>query len=132
MEAQRVEGQDFFCGLTFPYKDSHASLIIGGWGGGLCGLSSVDGFDAANNNTSTFQKLEKGKWYTIRLRATDDRIQAWLGDKRIVNLDTTGKKISTRIDIDPCKPFGLASFQTRAALRNIRVRPVEGPEEEKK
>ena len=28
-------GTDFFEFLTFPYKTSHATLILGGWGGAL-------------------------------------------------------------------------------------------------
>jgi hypothetical protein len=38
LEARRVEGSDFFCGLTFPVGESHCSLILGGWGGGVVGL----------------------------------------------------------------------------------------------
>src|SRR3954466_1522750 len=34
-DAKRTDGSDFFCGLTFPYNESYASLIIGGWGGAL-------------------------------------------------------------------------------------------------
>ena len=33
LDAKRVEGGDFFCGMTFPIKDQYLSLIIGGWGG---------------------------------------------------------------------------------------------------
>ena len=28
-----------------------ATLIVGGWGGGLVGISSIDGEDASNNST---------------------------------------------------------------------------------
>ncbi len=30
--AQRIEGNDFFCGMTFEINDDPCSLIIGGWG----------------------------------------------------------------------------------------------------
>jgi len=30
LEAMRVSGSDFFCGLTFPVRDSFCSLIVGG------------------------------------------------------------------------------------------------------
>ena len=30
LEAMRVEGSDFFCGLTFPYQKAHATLVLGG------------------------------------------------------------------------------------------------------
>lgn len=39
-EARRTSGDDFFYGLTFPIDDEHASLIIGGWGGGVTGISN--------------------------------------------------------------------------------------------
>ena len=39
LEAMRVNGSDFFCGLTFPVRDSFCSLIVGGWGGSIVGLS---------------------------------------------------------------------------------------------
>lgn len=39
VEAKRIEGDDFFCCLTFPVNDSHASLVVGGWGGSLVGIS---------------------------------------------------------------------------------------------
>ena len=51
LEAQRIDGTDFFCGLTFPVHDAHLSLIVGGWGGSLVGLSSLDGKDASRNET---------------------------------------------------------------------------------
>ena len=41
--AARLEGRDFFCGLTFPVRDGHLTLVLGGWGGSLVGLSSLDG-----------------------------------------------------------------------------------------
>ena len=128
LEAQRVMGTDFFCGLTFPYKDSHASLILGGWGGGLCGISSINGEDAAHNHTGSYQPLKTGQWYKVRLRATKDKIQAWVDGKQIVNNETKGQKIDIRQDIALSKPFGFATYQTTAALRNIRIRAVTGPE----
>ena len=33
-EALKEMGTDFFGSLTFPFKQNHATLILGGWGGG--------------------------------------------------------------------------------------------------
>src|SRR6185295_13766941 len=33
VEAMRVDGGDFFCGLTFPVGTNECSLVVGGWGG---------------------------------------------------------------------------------------------------
>src|SRR5689334_13543165 len=38
LEAMRVDGSDFFCGLTFPVGKDPCSFIVGGWGGGVVGL----------------------------------------------------------------------------------------------
>ena len=128
LEAKRVQGSDFFCGLTVPVGDSFASLIIGGWGGGLCGISSLDGKDAARNETKSLHKLQNDKWYHIRLRVLPDRLQAWLDDEKIVDVSTAGRKISLRAEVEPSKPFGISAYQTTAALRNLRIRTVAGAE----
>ena len=40
-DAMRVMGSDFFCGLTVPVGTNFCSLIVGGWGGSLVGISSL-------------------------------------------------------------------------------------------
>ncbi len=122
LEAQRVDGNDFFCGLTVPYHDSHFSLIVGGWGGGVVGISSIDGYDASENETTKYIPFKKGVWYCIRLRVTDEQIEAWIDDAQIVSCKTKGRKLTTRVEVDLSKPFGISAFDTRAALRNIRLR----------
>ncbi|MDB5356333.1 MAG: hypothetical protein JWN24_2786 [Phycisphaerales bacterium] len=124
LEAQKVDGSDFFCGLTFPVDDSFASLIVGGWGGSVVGISSFDGKDAAHNETRSAHRFDTGKWYKIRLRVMPDKLQAWINEEKVVDVVTTGKKISTRREIDAGKPFGIASYQTSAALRDIRIRTL--------
>jgi hypothetical protein len=128
VEAKKVDGSDFFCGLTFPVNDSFASLICGGWGGAVVGISSLDGKDAARNETRTIRKFDREKWYTIRLRVLPDRLQAWVDAEKIVDVVTTGKKISTRVEVDASKPLGISSFQTTAALRKIRIRTLQPSE----
>jgi 3-keto-disaccharide hydrolase len=125
MEAMRVEGSDFFCGLTFPVEDSHASLILGGWGGGVCGVSSFDGLDASENETTTYREFTKGKWYRVRLRVTEGSIEAWLDEERIVAVTTEGLRIDVRGDIRPCLPLGLATYRTKGAIRKLRWRPFK-------
>jgi hypothetical protein len=122
LQAKRVEGRDFFAGITFPVGDSFCSLILGGWGGTVVGLSSINGVDASENETSQSREFELGRWYNVRIRVTTARIEAWLDDARIIDQDITGKKISTRVEVDPSKPLGIASYRTTAALRDIRLR----------
>jgi hypothetical protein len=66
LEAMRVSGSDFFCGLTFPVNENHCSLILGGWGGTVCGLSNIDYYDAANNETTRIVSFDTGKWPAAR------------------------------------------------------------------
>jgi hypothetical protein len=127
LEAQRVDGSDFFCGLTFPVKDDPCSLILGGWGGTVCGLSSLDFKDASENETTLFRDFKNGQWYKIRLRVLEKRIIVWIDGKEIINADLTGKKIGIRSEVEPSKPLGFCSFRTRAALRNIVLKEFETP-----
>lgn len=124
LEAQRVDGGDFFCGLTVPVKDAPCSLIVGGWGGGVVGLSSLNGLDASENETTTYRAFKKGQWYKIRLRVSDSHMQAWIDDDRVVNVDIRDKKISIRPEVELSKPLGISSFSTVAALRNLRLRDL--------
>lgn len=128
LEAMRISGSDFFCGLTFPVDANHCSLVLGGWGGTLCGLSNIDYYDAANNETTQFISFENGRWYHVRLRVTPGRIQAWLDkneDEPLVDMDITGRKIDTRIEMDLCQPMGIATWQTSGAIRNMKLRRLE-------
>lgn len=124
LDAMRVDGTDFFCGLTFPVKEDYCSLILGGWGGAVCGISSIDGQDASQNETTTYRRFENGRWYHVRLRVTQSKLEAWIDGEQIVDQKITGRKISTRPEVDLSKPFGLATWQTTAALRNIRIRRI--------
>ena len=124
LEARRVEGSDFFCGLTFPVGESHCSLILGGWGGGVVGLSSIDGEDAANNATTKVMSFTEGRWYDVRVRVTPDRIVCLLDNERIIDQPLADRTISVREEVVVSQPLGIATYATTAELRNIRWRPV--------
>lgn len=124
LEAMRVNGSDFFCGLTFPVDANCCSLVLGGWGGSVCGISSLDYYDAANNETTRIIDFENGRWYHVRLRVTPAKIEAWLDEEKIVDVSTAGRVIDTRVEVDQSKPLGIASWQTAAAIRNIRLRKL--------
>jgi hypothetical protein len=128
LEAMRVNGSDFFCGLTVPVNDSFCSLIVGGWGGSLVGISSLDGEDASENETTKFMDFAERKWYGVRLRVTEGRIEGWIDREKLVDVVTTDRRISLRPgDIEMSKPLGIASYQTTAAIRNIQMRRVSTP-----
>jgi hypothetical protein len=122
LQARRVEGRDFFAGVTFPVGDSFCSLILGGWGGTVIGLSSVNSEDASQNQTSQSMEFELGRWYNARIRVTDGAIEVWLDDRQIIKQELKGNKISIRMEMDPSVPLGVASWRTKAALRDLRLR----------
>lgn len=121
LDAMRVSGSDFFCGLTFPVGESPCSFIVGGWGGGVVGLSSIDGSDASENETTHYQEFESGRWYTVRVRVTKDKIAAWIDKKQMVDLDTKDRRLSIRMEVDLSRPLGVSTYNTTAALRNLKV-----------
>jgi hypothetical protein len=121
-QAMRVEGSDFFAGVTFPVDDSFCSLILGGWGGSVVGLSNINSQDASENDTSQSIEFQNGRWYSARIRVTPAKIEVWLDGRQIINQDLTGNKIDIRLEMELSKPLGVASWKTKSALREIRLR----------
>jgi hypothetical protein len=124
LEAKRVDGEDFFCALTFPVGDHPCTLVCGGWGGSVVGLSNVDGYDASENPTTTSMDFEDSRWYRIRVRVTEDRIRSWIDERRVVDLARKAHQFSVRLEMDFCVPMGIATYSTTGVIRNIRLRDV--------
>jgi hypothetical protein len=124
LEARREDGNDFFCGLTFPVNESSCSLILGGWGGTVVGLSSIDGLDASENETSRLMNFDHNRWYAIHLKVTRQRIEAWIDGNKIIDQELAGRKISIRPEVELSRPLGVASWRTRAGLRKIAMRDI--------
>lgn len=126
LDAMRLQGSDFFCGLTFPVAETHCTLILGGWGGKIVGISSINGDDASDNQTSQTFEFEPERWYRVRVRVTSAKIQAWLDEQKVVDLETAGLKITMRFgDIELSKPLGIATWKTTGAVRGIKIRRLE-------
>ncbi len=126
LEAKKIDGNDFFCCLTFPYGESHCSFVVGGWGGGLVGISSVDGMDASENDTADYMVFEKDKWYRISVRVTPEKIETWIDQSKLVDLETKERKIGMRFgEIEESVPLGIATWITSSELRDIRVRKLK-------
>ncbi len=124
LEAKRISGSDFFCGMTFPVSKDPCTLIVGGWGGTTVGLSSINGKDASENETTRLMKFEKDRWYEICLEVREQTIKAWIDDSLIVDFHRDGKRLSIRPEVELSKPFGICSWNTTAALRNISLTPL--------
>jgi hypothetical protein len=127
LEAQRIQGFDFFCGLTFPVGDlkTCVTLVLGGWGGSVTGLSNVDGMDAADNSTGHYRRFDDKKWYRVKVRVTPENVSVWSNDEKIIDLDLEGRKLALRPGpIEDYAPFSITTYQTKAAIRNVRVKAL--------
>ena len=125
LEAQKVDGNDFFVGLTVPYKETHMSLILGGWGGVTCGISSFDYADASENDTTFVKMFHKKRWYKVKFQVMESRVRVFIDGEMLIEKEIDGNKIHTRPEIDPSKPFGLAAFETQAMYRNMYIRKIK-------
>jgi hypothetical protein len=127
-EAARLLGGDFFASITFPAGGNFATWVLGGWGGDIVGISSIDGWDASDNETRSYYTFDTGRWYAFRIQVTGDRIMAWIDEQRVVNVEIRGRAIRLRHgDIKLSAPLGFASYNTTGGIRKIEYRPLREP-----
>ena len=106
--------------------------MVGGWGGTVVGLSSIDGQDAVGErNRQDHEDFKRNQWYRSASRVTKEKIEAWIDDEKMVDLATKGKKITIRGECEASKPFGIATWRTEGAVRDIRVRTLAAAKKEK-
>lgn len=125
--ATRVAGGDFFCGLTFPVGADHLTLVLGGWGGTVCGLSNLDGMDAAHNPTRTLRAFPTGQPVAVRVEVTADAVRALVDGQCLCQTTRRGTTLGLRAEMLPSRPLGIASFATAAAIGTLRWRPLTSP-----
>ena len=117
LEGKKVDGGDFFCTTTFPVGDSFLLLVVGGWGGGVVGISSINGADASENETHQSREFKSDRWYKVRIRVTTPKVEAWIDDDKVIDLQREGRKLTTRIE---CRECGTLRFRH---VRHDRGRP---------
>ena len=125
LEAKRLDGSDFFCGLTFPVDANCCSLILSGWSGRVSGISCIDGYDASENETTREIPFENNRWYKVVVRVIPGRILAWVDGREVVNVDITGKKINVRSEVELSQPLGIAAYNSTGAIRKIQIRELK-------
>ena len=124
-EARRIQGNDFFCGLTFPVKDKHATLVLGGWGGALVGISSLDNLDASENETGDVYVFEDQQWYKIKLHVLEGRIKVWINGESQINVNLENREVGMRPgEIEQSMPLGIATWMTASEIRNMVMREL--------
>ncbi|MFM7603924.1 MAG: DUF1080 domain-containing protein [Prosthecobacter sp.] len=124
-EALRAEGGDFFGSITFPVRDSGLTFIMGGWGGGLTGVSSIDGLDASENMTRGHFDFQNQRWYRVRIELRDENLTITIDERPFVKVSLKGRQTHLRYgEISKCLPLGFASYLTSARIRRLIVREL--------
>ncbi|MCA9216078.1 MAG: DUF1080 domain-containing protein [Planctomycetales bacterium] len=129
--ARRVKGSDFFCGLTFPIKEEFCTLILGGWGGQLVGLSNLDSFNAAENHTTQVIDFKNGQWYKVRLRVTDEFIRIWVDGEKIIEVEANRHKFTIYWEQEPVRPLGLVTWYTYGEIKDLKMHKLQVEKEVK-
>lgn len=124
--ARRDQGNDFFASLTFPVGDACLTLVLGGWGGSLCGLSSLDGLDASRNGTRTSRAFPTGRDAHVQLVVTADAVHVDLDGAPLLRTDLRGRRLSLRPEVELSRPLGLIAFASEGSIARLRWRPRSG------
>tara|TARA_B100001123_G_scaffold373717_1_gene438498 strand:- start:795 stop:1637 length:843 start_codon:yes stop_codon:yes gene_type:complete len=115
-EAKKLDGSDFFALVTFPVGDNYASLVPGGWGGAVTGISSINSMDASENDTTLYIKYEKNIWYKFRVRVTPREITVWLDPHERLFLR---KDTPVGVFAEYAKAAGIGRAEAEATLRRM-------------
>ena len=124
-KAQRLDGSDFFVGITFPVGKEHCSLIVGGWGGGLVGISSIDGNDASENETASYRNFKNGQWYEFKVRVDAKNITVWIDNEQILEVPRGERKFSVRAEVMRSRPLGYCVFQSKVTVKDWVYRTID-------
>lgn len=132
-DAMRVEGSDFFAALTFPVgkpeegkKERCVTLVTGGWGGWVVGISSIGHQFASENESTRSYEFVSGRWYRFTLQVTPEVIRCLIDGKEQFKVDVRDKALTMHpSEIQRCEPLGFASYETKGAIRNLQIRKLE-------
>lgn len=130
--ARRDQGNDFFASLTFPVGNACLTLVLGGWGGSLCGLSSLDGLDASRNGTRTSRAFPAGRDAHVHLVVTADAVRVDLDGAPLLRTDLRGRRLSLRPEVELSRPLGLVAFASEGSIARLRWRPRGGDAEDRR
>jgi hypothetical protein len=135
-DAMRVDGSDFFAALVFPVgpktkdgKDKCVSLVAGGWGGMVVGISAINHMYAHENETTRSHEFVNGRWYRFTLQVTPDVIRCLIDGKEQFKVGVREKQLTMHVsEIQSCEPLGFSSYQTTGAIRHLQIRRLKKDE----
>ncbi len=121
-EAQKLGGAEGFL-ILFRVADEEQFywMNLGGWSNVRHSLERgvKGGGRWAPVGPSVPGKIERGKWYRIRIRCEGRRIQVWLDDNNLIDFSDDEKaNLSGRV--------GVGTWNTQAQYRSFRVTSLDG------
>ncbi len=123
-EAKRTSGDDFFAAATFPVGPSFVTLINGGWGGSVTGLSLINGANASENETNHFVKYQNDVWYSFEVQVTAKVIRCLVNGSEVFAFEHEDIQLKTRIETRSNEPVGFASYRSSSLIRNVQIKPL--------
>jgi hypothetical protein len=114
--------------VVFPVGDVSCAWCLGGTGDGThMGVGLIDGrgYRDKGNPTKRRWRFEKGRWYSLRLRVTDERIEMWVGKQQVVDLTRANHRFGENDVVETLKPFGFQAFECTLGIKSLRVRTLE-------
>ena len=123
-EAKRTEGNDFFAAATFPVGPSFVTLVNGGWGGSVTGLSLINGESAAENQTNRFVQYRNDVWYRFEVQVTAEIIRCRVDGSEVVLFAHEGAQLKTRLETRVNEPLGFSCYRSSGAIRQVEIRPL--------
>jgi hypothetical protein len=125
LDVKKINGNDFLCGLTFPVGNIKrlVTLVLGGWGGSVNGISCIDGNDAFNNCTASNKDYLFNQWYHVKVQVTPTQITVWVDQECIIDFTHQDRHLSLRSsEIEFYQPFSITTYKTQSEFKNFIYR----------
>ena len=123
-EANRTVGNDFFAAATFPVGPSFLTLVNGGWGGSVTGLSLINGAGAVENETNHYFKYQNNVWYRFEVEVTARAIHCLVDGVEVVLFPHEGAQMTTRLETRVNQPLGFATYRSTGLIRLVEIKPL--------
>ena len=127
-EAKRTEGNDFFAAATFPVGPSFVTLVNGGWGGTVTGLSLINGDSAVENETNHYLKYQNNVWYRFDIEVTTRAVRCLVDGVEVVLFPHEGAQLKTRLETRVNQPLGFATYRSTGLIRRVEIKPLTSDE----
>lgn len=124
-QARRTKGSDFFSGVTFPIRGSFATLIVGGWGGGVVGVSNIDNMSAVENESTQYLEFENDRWYRFELTVGKKTLAFKIDDEVYFDLKHDTHKYSVWWEQEQMTPLGIANWHTASEIKELQITAID-------